>query len=198
MSVISAAGIGAIALMSLKTSSQPVSISTSSFPTIGNMEAKVELVLIADLRCTACKHFDQEIFPKIAEQYIATGKVRFSTVLVAFLEDSKIRANAAWTVYRQNHGRFFSYLHELFRFTADKSLAPEMLIQLAKEVGRIDVAALDSCIQSGCYFAEIDQNMDWAKGIMGNLFGTPALYINGVRTSVRSFEPIQTQIEKNL
>jgi len=37
-----------------------------------------------------------------------------------------------------------------------------------------------------------------AKKLMGNSFGTPALYVNGVATSTGSFRAVQARIERAL
>lgn len=175
-----------------------VQIEMTRFPTLGDPVAKVELIFFEDLCCPGCKEFDEKIFPIIVSRYIDTGKVLYTAVPLAFLKYSKIRGNAAWAVYKQNPTLFFPFVHELFLQSPYGEISRQTLLDIAQKVGGIDLIRLDACIQSNCYYAALESNMEWAKTIMTSNFGTPALYVNGVRTSVRSFEAIEKQIERML
>jgi protein-disulfide isomerase len=167
-------------------------------PRIGRMEAKVELVLIEDLRCGACRFFTEKVFPHIEREYIETGKAYCIMVPVSFLEGSKPLANAALAVYQIAPDRFLSYLHALFEHFNGRSsngYESKALIDLAEKVGGIDLNQLRECIDSNCFALQLEQNLDWAKRIMGRDFGTPALYINGMKTSP-SLEKIKERIER--
>lgn len=69
-------------------------------PTIGEKDAKVQIVEMGDIMCPACKVWSLEFFPVIKEKYIDTGKANFSFTNVLFHEEpSKIGAQAFEAVY---------------------------------------------------------------------------------------------------
>lgn len=168
------------------------------FPMVGLSSAKIEVVLFEDFRCSGCQYFDQEIYPRLSEHYIKTGKVKLIVVPLAFLKNSKILANAAWAVFEQNPKQFFPYVSGIFRLGSDEEVSAEDLIGLAAEVGGIDTEELEACIEKDCYSEILDKNLEWAREVMGNDFKTPSVYINGEKSSARSFKSIQAQIEKIL
>ena len=179
---------------------QPVPIMVmDGHPSIGSRDARVGLLLIEDFRCCACKSFIDDVFPKIRKQYIDTGVAYCIMVPVAFLDGSKPLANAALAVFKIAPTRFFPYVHAIFKHFGMREIhgsERNELVKIAAEVGGIDLEALEKCVETNCYFSELDRNLDWAERIMGKEFGVPALYINGVPTSTVSADAIGGRIEK--
>lgn len=172
---------------------------TEGHPHIGYLDAKIEVILVEDLRCKACYYFFEDVFPQIYEKYIKTGQAVCVFVPVSFLNGSRPLGNAAIAVYHIAPDRFMDYVHEVFEYfnlRESNGLEKKDLLMLAERVGGIDLDQLAECIESNRYAAQLDQNFDWAKSIMGNRFGTPALYINGIRTSTASFDSFTAQVEK--
>ena len=177
----------------------PISIETKGFPTIGDRKAKVEIVIFEDFRCVHCCYFSEEIFPEIQANYVDKGIASYTLIPLAFMSKSKPIANAALAVYRQNPNRFFAYAHELFAACiAGIILDDHELYRTAKKVGGINLVRLQECIDSHCYYEELDKNLHMAKRLMGKDFGTPSLYINGVATPTSSYRTIQSRIDRAL
>ncbi len=169
---------------------------TIGFPSIGKSSAPIEIVLIEDFQCKNCRAFSQKIIPKIQEKYVKSGKVRFTLVPVSFLAGSQAIANAALEVHQQNPGKFFVFLKSLLSHEGEIKSAD--LVRLARRMGGIDLAKLERCIENGCHNQELAKNLEWATGIMGSQFRTPALYVNGEPGSTYSFEAVQYHIEQKL
>ncbi len=174
----------------------PIAVDTVGQPTIGNPKAKVEVVVFEDFRCQTCWLFNQQVYPKIQQKYITSGQVRYTLVPLAFLDDSKPIANAALAVYKIAPDRFFAYAHEAFNYYQHHEPDEKSLLALAAKVGGIDLEQLESCIATHCHYPEIERNFYWARDLMGPDFGTPALFINGVRTSPKSYRVIETRIDR--
>ncbi len=174
----------------------PISISGKGFPTVGKSSAPIEIVLIEDFQCRNCRAFSQKIIPRIQSEYIRTGRARFTLVPVSFLLGSQAIANAALEVHRQRPDRFFPYLKEILNHEGD--VKKKDLIRLARRMGGVDIEKLRECVEKGCHSQELEQNLNWAMGIMGSHFRTPALYINGAPGSTFSFEAIQFQVDQIL
>lgn len=176
-----------------------IHIETKGNPTIGKANAKIEVVLFEDLRCPHCCAFSTQIFPLIQKEYIEKGIVRYTIIPVAFLDGSKPIANAALAVYRQNPERFFAYAQQLaIRCLKGKSMDEGELYQIAKDLGGINLIRLQECLDSHCYYDELDRNLHLARRIMGKDFATPSLYVDGIFTSTSSYKSVQSRIDKIL
>lgn len=176
--------------------SRPLSLQTAGFPMMGKSAAPVEVVLIEDFQCKNCRAFSQKILPKLQKEYVKSGKVRFTLVPVSFLSGSQSIANALMEVFHQNKSLFFPYLKEVLNFEGDLKI--EDLIRIARRLNGIDLERLEKCIRNQCHNHELQKNLSWALGVMGNQFRTPAIYINGAVGSTYSFEALQYQIDLNL
>lgn len=177
-------------------SSVPVVMQTDRFPSMGKSSAPIEVVLIEDFQCKNCRAFSQKIIPKIQSHYVNSGKVRFTLVPVSFLAGSQAIANAALEVHRQNPNHFFTFLKDIL--IHDGPIQSADLIRLARRLRGINLVQLENCIATGCHNQELEKNLKWAMGIMGDQFRTPALYVNGAPGSTYSFEAIQYQVEQIL
>lgn len=173
----------------------------AGMPTIGSQAANVEVVIFEDFFCQGCRIFNEEIFPQIESRYIASKRVRYTFVPLAFIAGSKPLANAAFAVHKIAPAQFFPYARKVFRWMdrlPPGDAAKPLLLDLAKKVGKIDLEKLQQCIETNCYYEELDQQYLAAKKFMGKKFGTPALFVNGKATSTASFLIVQQRIEKTL
>lgn len=168
----------------------------AGMPTLGNEGAPLEFVVFEDLRCGSCRQFSQDVFPEIESHYIATGKARYTFIPVAFIQGSKRLANAALAVHASTPHRFFPYLERLFAEFSDDGATREQLVELAMQVGGIDLRFLSHAIATRQFYGELDRNLKMAKKTLGNDFGTPALYVNGFPLPTRSFEALEKKIQK--
>jgi protein-disulfide isomerase len=190
--------LGIIFFGSLRESSLPPpkeSLKIEGHPLVGRRDAKIILVLMEDFLCPACREFVDTVLPLIQEKYIDTGIAYCVFVPLGLSEESKKLANAALAVYRLAPLRFLDFVYAIYndyRGTSSK----EELLALAKRVGEIDLAQLETCIDVDCFQAQIAQNLEWAKRIMGKDFGVPALYVNGIPTSTASFDGVAKRIER--
>jgi len=55
----------------------PASMKVDGEPSKGSASAKVVLIEFSDYQCPYCASYSTEVLPQIADQYIATGKVRY-------------------------------------------------------------------------------------------------------------------------
>ncbi len=173
-----------------------IEMHTAGYPSLGKASAPVEVVLIEDFQCKNCRAFSKMLLPKLQKEYVREGKVRFTLVPVSFLAGSQSIANALLEVYHQNPRAVFVYLKDILAHEGELKI-PE-LMRLARRLSGIDLDKLERCIQKQCHNAELQKNLDWAQGIMGASFRTPALYVNGAVGSTFSFEAIQYQIDQTL
>lgn len=164
--------IGAI-FIRIQAPAMKEGIGLADLPIIGRPSAKVQLVLIEDYRCRACRKFSIEVFPEIERRYIDTGEAKCLFVPVAFLHGSKPLANAAIAVYEINPDRFSAYSRLLFETFGNRTTTEpetEELVSLAATVGGIDLKELRERIQSQRYYKDLDRNLEWARKILEGAF----------------------------
>lgn len=157
-----------------------------SYPVFGRPEAPFEIVVFEDFRCAGCRKLMEDVLPEIKSKYLANGKARIKIIPVGFLNGSKPLANAALEVYAQAPDRFFDYTKGLFE--------GREWLELAKEVGEINLDTLQTCMEKKCHYKEIESNLVEAKLRMGKKFRIPALFINGVRVEHPTFETIEREM----
>ena len=141
---------------------------------------KIDLLLFEDVRCEPCRQFMEEVFPKIQTHYLNKNEIRFTLVPLAFLEGSRPLANAALAVYHISPNQFFPYLAKL---SLIEQPTEENMLTAAKEVDISELPTLEQAILQKRYYRELTQNLRWARQFMGTDFSTPALFINGLRSS---------------
>jgi hypothetical protein len=60
-------------------------VATRPQNTMGDANAKLVIVEYSDFNCGFCRRFYQETFPRLVNEYVATGKVRMSYKHYPFL-----------------------------------------------------------------------------------------------------------------
>lgn len=160
----------------------------------GNPNAPVTLVEFSDFKCPYCGRFSTETLPRLREQYVNTGQVRFVYKHFAILGSESNRIAEA-TECAAEQGQFWEYHDRIF---ADQTSAfdDDKLADLAGELG-LDTAAFGECLASGRYTNQI-QRESQAVSAMG-MRGTPSFLINGIFTyGAQPFEAFQQVIEEQL
>jgi protein-disulfide isomerase len=70
---------------------------------LGSPKAPVTMVEFADLQCPFCAEYHHNVFPRILDRYVRTGKVRLELRLLRFIgPDSDRLARVAQAAARQN------------------------------------------------------------------------------------------------
>lgn len=182
-----------------------VFIDTADQPSLGRRDAKVEVVVFEEPKCPHCKHFQDEIFPKIKRNYIDTEEIRYTVIPVSFLSGSLPAANALLCVYYQNRRQpnsqlFFTYLNYIYNHQPPSNTdwaSDDTLIDMASQAStNIQLSDLRNCLNKQAYRNQIAINTEKARSIMGGRIHTPAVYINGIHMKENSYANISKWIEK--
>ena len=176
----------------------PQNIATRANSTLGNATAPVAIIEYSDFQCPFCNRFNQQVYPKLIEQYVKTGKVKFSYKHFAFLGDeSHWAAQAAECAADQK--RFWDYHDLLFdRQNGENggAFAKDKLIGFAQEL-KLDTAAFTTCLNGDKTADRVA--VDSSEGQRLGVRGTPAFLINGkMLVGAQPFEAFQSAIEAAL
>jgi protein-disulfide isomerase len=154
----------------------------------GSANAPVTIVEYASMTCPHCAAFQREVAPKLAKDYIDTGKVRM--IFREYPLDGAARMASA--VARCLSGdQYFSFIDLLFAnqmnwikdFDGNGQLTKEDIQQGLEQQGRfagMSKEKVDECADNKNNLALVDAN--WMEG--RDKYGvnsTPTFFINGVK-----------------
>lgn len=172
---------------------------------LGDPNAPVLIEVWEDFQCPACRIYSEETEPRIIDNYVATGQVRYVFRQYPFLDDrapskeSDQAANASLCAAEQ--GRFWDYHDMLFaNWNSENAGAftDKRLVAFAEALS-LDMGEFNSCFNANKYEDEINQ--DLLAGQQAGVTGTPSVFVNGQQLApgfVPSYEQIAQAVEAEL
>lgn len=164
---------------------------------MGNDDAPVTIVEYFSYFCGYCGLFDDETKPRIVEDYVATGKVKF-----IFRPYPPFELGMA-VLCANDQEKFLEYHDELFENAANIQQVDDLKV-LAKDIG-LDEEKFNQCFDSQKYLAKAEGwyqqgNNDFeAAGVPENQRGTPAFFINNeLLIGAQPFDKFVEVIERKL
>lgn len=175
-----------------------VQIDTTDQPLMGNQGAKVHIVVFEDLKCIACKQFNNTVLPRLKEKYIDPGIANYTMINLAFIPGSMPAANAARCLYKENPAWFFEFTDDIYQHQPPESenwaIIPK-LTEFASHIPGVDQEKLSRCIFESPYTGFMINNFKMAKKLQGDTVSTPAVYVNGHPVETPSLENIEATIQ---
>lgn len=155
------------------------SVSMGDNPFLGNKNARVVLLDFSDYQCPFCGHFVRETMPKLEQEYIKTGKVKYvfrdlpleAIHPFAFKAAEAVHCAGEQSTYWEMHYRLF---------LNQKALDVGSMPIHAQALG-LELATFTACLNSGKYAAAIRKDM--AEAASAGITGTPNFVIGLVNTS---------------
>lgn len=149
-----------------------LSVSTKGKPVLGAADAPVTVVEFSDFECPYCKRFSDTVYPRLKQDYIDTGKVRWITsdLPLGFHKEARKAAQASHCAGEQ--GRYWEMRELLFQNA--KQLGEDKLPGYARQLG-LDDGAFDACLGSDRHLAAIDAAAKQAMAL--GVTGTPAFVV---------------------
>ncbi len=172
-----------------------VSVDDDAFK--GDANAPVTIVEFSDYECPFCERHVTEVYPKLLENYVDTGKVKyvFRDFPLSFHPDAFPAAVAANCARDQGDDATYFAFHDKL-FGDQKALNAESFTKYASELN-LDTAEFETCLTSGKFDEEIQQ--DIADGTKYGVSGTPGFFINGwFIKGAFPYEAFETLIEQEL
>jgi len=199
--------VGGVLLINQDDLPDGIEMDVKDQPTIGFTKAKVNVVVFEEPKCVNCKEFTLEIFPKIKERYLDTGKITFTVIPVSFLPNSMPAAIALYCVYYAdplypNPELFFKYLHYMYEnFPGEGTdwATPDTLTKMAAETSpAINISSLEKCIEMENYRIQVRKNTEYGKRLLGGTISTPTVFVNGIEVKQLTFDHISHIIDEVL
>jgi protein-disulfide isomerase len=170
-------------------------VTEEGYPYKGSADAKVTVIEFADYQCEFCADAEATLMPRIDEDFVRPGLIRFIYQDFAFLgPESKTAAQAAHCAKEQ--GRFWEYHHVLFANQGQPNsgaFARAKLERFAEQVG-LDVKAFKQCLSSKKYADLVTAST--AEGRRRGLRGTPTFFVGDrMLEGAVPYEELKTAIE---
>ncbi|MCL4559837.1 MAG: DsbA family protein [Chloroflexi bacterium] len=171
-------GMGAIALQQNQNIAKAEPVETSQDKSMGEIAAPVVVVEYGDYQCPACGRFASTVKPKIVEEFVKTGQVRFVFRSFQFIgEESQWAAEAAECANEQ--GKYWEYYEKVYSKQAGENAGAfrkEKLVQFAAEIG-LQTESFNQCLASGKFTEKVKAETLEAQKL--GLRSTPSLLVNG-------------------
>jgi protein-disulfide isomerase len=166
--------------------------------TIGPASAKVTIVEYGDLACPICKQFDNDIVPRLVEDFVRTGKARLRLRVWPIVGPSSVpAAQAAYAAAQQNALWRFAALTYLNQGDeAQAWFTPALARSIAAGVD-LDIARFDRDRASAAANTVIEQVTGVATA--GSFPGTPTIQIvgpSGTTTVDATYDAIAAGVQK--
>ena len=167
--------------------------------TIGSAEAKVTIIEYSSLTCPHCATFHEEVFPKLKEEYVETGKVNLIFREVYFDGPGLW---ASLVARCSNPEKFFPLVDLILRRQTDWARAESQieivngLIAIGKQAGLKESDVLE-CLKDRNRAKKL---VEWYQYHAKNdqVESTPTILVNGKKMSDRSFDSLKSEIETYL
>jgi protein-disulfide isomerase len=146
---------------------------------LGPAEAPVTITEFASMTCPHCAAFNAEVFPKIKEAYIDTGKIRW--IFREFPLDLKAAAGSmlARCIGKDDSGKYFAVIDMLFRSQENWVMknTTESLNLIGKQAG-LSQQQVEDCLKDQAVLDKIGADQKYASEVL-KVNSTPTFFING-------------------
>lgn len=159
---------------------------------LGDPDAPITIVEFTDFQCPFCAKYNQETLPKVLEEMVDTGRVKYvfkDLPLDGLHPDARSAAEAArcageQDAYLEMHDALFNF-QDAWVGQADGGVAG--YIGLAANLS-LDTDAFAACIADGRYDGIIEASVQEANSLGIN--GTPNFFVNGWNL-IRGAQPFE-------
>lgn len=180
----------------------PVDIETGELPPLGDENAEIAIVEFSDFECPFCQSIYSETLPKIKEEYIDTGKVKFyfRHFPLTSIHPNAQRAHEA-SECANDQGNFWGYHDILFDNQTEWSSLTgdaydEKLTEYAETLG-LNTDEFASCVTSEKHKDKVNQDLE--DGAAAGVDGTPGTFVDGyLVVGAVPFEEFKAQIDARL
>jgi protein-disulfide isomerase len=164
------------------------SVGAAGAPVKGSPNAPLTVVEFSDYECPFCGRHVTQTLPKLAAEYMDSGKVKFvfRDFPLEQIHPSALKAAEAARCAGEQ-GKYWEMHDRLF--ANQRALAAAQLTEHATAIG-LDAPAFDKCLTSGSQTAKVRK--DLADGKAAGVTGTPAFFIGVMDNKAGTVKVLRT------
>ena len=163
------------------------SISTLDQPSLGKADAPVTIVAFTDYQCPSCAAMHPEL-ERLVKEY--GNKVRLVTRDFPLSQHTEAFKAAEAAEAARDQGKYWEYIQILLH--NQSALTVDKLKGYASELA-LDRTRFDSALDSGRFAESVQRDIE--DGVKLGINGTPAIFINGRRVSVRGYDELKAVVD---
>lgn len=168
-------------------------------PVAGNESSFVVMIEYSDYQCEYCRHYFEDIFPKIKKDYIDTGKIKYiyKDFPLQIHENSEEAAFSADCAGEQ--GEYWGMHDLLFENQEEWAGQEDPIPYFTNYINKLGLNEEEflSCINSNKYIREVMEDIE--EGERLDTKGTPTFYINNIKISgIYQYKIFKDTIDKEL
>ena len=145
---------------------------------MGSPTAPVTIIEYASMTCPHCAAFEAQVFPKLKEKYIDTGKVRFIMRLYP-TQPAQLSVAAYMLARCGGPDKFYPLIETLFqqqeKWVVREPIQP--LLAIAKQAG-FTQQSFETCLKDDALAKKVQEGAQRASTVF-KVDSTPTFYING-------------------
>ena len=152
---------------------QPAVLNLKDSPVLGSKDAKVTIVEYSDYQCGFCARHFRSTLPKLNDEYIKAGKVKY--ILRNFPLESihpKALKAAAAALCAGEQGKYWEMHRQLF---SNPSMLDLEHMPKHAEAIQIDAARFSRCLDGEKYVVQVRREMEEGRTL--GVEGTPTFFI---------------------
>lgn len=176
----------------------PLAVSVENGVTVGRSSARVTIDVYEDPLCPACRGFEQQVGPALAD-WVESRTAKVNYHVVAFLDKAsttRYSSRAANTLYCGAEAGVFPRLHDLLFANqppeGSAGLSDDQLLALGRQAGATSDTFLQ-CLRSEKYVGFVAQVTDRAS--RDGVLGTPTVLVDGNVVQPATLAAIRTAVD---
>lgn len=197
-----AIGFATLVMLQMNTTETPTgqvgAVDTGDRFYQGDADAPVTVVEFGDFKCPHCGNFEKSGYPKLKEQYIDTGKIKFYYYHMPVTgQQAQVAAVAAECVAKQDEKAFWTYKSALFDRQDEQWTHLSDFVDIADQVvgDAVDTDKMRTCMNQGDVVPTLQEHMTLAEE--HKVRSTPTFIVNGEMVSGNDFDAIADAIERH-
>jgi len=141
----------------------------------GDKKAKIAIVEFTDYQCPYCARHSKTVLPKIKEEFVKTGKVKYVMYdfPLAFHKQAKSASVAARCADKQDN---FWGMHDTI-FNNPRKLSNEFYTTAATKL-KINTATFKECLKDSDVARAVEENIEYGNSL--GVTGTPKFYVGKI------------------
>lgn len=162
-----------------------VTIDLADFPVMGQADAPITVVEFSDFQCPYCARHVTDTLPKLKEEFVATGKIRYAAGDFPLPSHAQAFKGSVAAHCAGEQDMYWEMAHKIFEHY--REFNEENLPDYAAEVG-LDAAKFEECFASGRHDDEINKRK--AAGSSASVTGTPMFLLGYTDEDGTEFKPV--------
>ncbi|WP_119072146.1 DsbA family protein [Aggregatilinea lenta] len=154
-------------------------VTDEGMPYIGNADAPIHILEVADYACSHCQDYHDGDLPEIMDDLVLSGKASFQLVLTTGTGGAFSETASEFALCAGEQGAFWEVNEELYRLAQSQGVSSAFnisnLLKSGADMG-LDQGALRECVSSGKYSTAMSSYVQFAND--NGVTGTPTVMVN--------------------